>query len=76
MTSEEKIYVEALEKRVAELEEANKVYHTYDQLPGYARETIERLHRTGVFAGAGPGDMQLTHEMMRILLILAKQGVI
>ena len=65
-----------LDRRVAALEDACRVYHYYSELPDYARDTIERLHRTGVFAGGGPGDMQLTYGMMRILLILAWRGII
>ena len=76
MTEVEKAYVDSLEKRVAELEKQCRVYHWYSELPDYARETIERLHREGVFVGAGAHDMQLTGDMMRILLILAKRGVI
>lgn len=66
----------ALEKRVVELESENRIYHYYSELPDYARPTIERLHRSGVFSGAGPGDMQLSRDMMRILLVLAGKGII
>ena len=76
MTAKEKQEFEALSRRVAELEEENRVYHWYSELPDYARPTIERLHRSGVFVGAGPGDMQLSRDMMRILLVLANQQVI
>lgn len=68
--------IDSLDGKVAELEKYNHVYHWYSQLPDYARDTIERLHRDGVFKGAGPDDMALTEDMMRILLILANNGVL
>lgn len=64
------------ENQLTELVKYNHVYHYYNQLPDYARDTIERLHRSGVFKGAGPDDMALTEDMMRILLVLVKAGVI
>lgn len=76
MTEAEKLEFDTLRARVAELEEQNRVYHWYSELPDYARPTIERLHRSGVFVGAGPGDMALSRDMMRILLVLANQNVI
>ena len=76
VSDETKKRIAALEQRVAALEEQCRVYHWYSQLPDYARATIERLHKNGTFAGAGPDDMQLTRDMMRILLILANKGII
>lgn len=68
--------IEELETKLAELEKYNHVYHWYDQLPDYARPIIERLHKEGVFAGAGPHDMALTEDMMRILIVLVNNGVL
>lgn len=65
-----------LAARVGELEKRCRVYRTYDELPDYARPAVERLHKEGVFAGAGPGDMLLTADLMRMLVILANKGVI
>lgn len=76
MTAEERRELDALKLRVAELEEQNRIYRWYSELPDYARPTIERLHKSGVFSGAGPGDMQLSRDMMRILLILANKKII
>lgn len=75
MTAAEKKYVESLEKRIKELEDDNKVYHYYKELPDYARTTITALHRDGVFAGASAGDIKLPHETMRLLLINARAGL-
>lgn len=76
MTAQEKAELDALKSRITELESNNRIYHWYSELPDYARPTIERLHKSGVFSGAGPGDMQLSRDMMRILLILANSKVI
>jgi N-acetylmuramoyl-L-alanine amidase len=75
MTAEEKAYVKKLEQRIATLENANREYHYYSELPDYARPTIQALHMDGVFSGAGAGDMALPKDMMRILLINAKAGI-
>ena len=76
LTPEEFSRISEIDVRVSSLEERCRVYRWYSELPSYARETIERLHREGVFDGAGPQDMQLTESMMRILLILAWRGII
>lgn len=75
MTAEEKKAFEALEKRVGELENNDKVYHYYKELPDWAEATITALHLDGVFAGAGPGDIDLPEDMMRILFINARSGL-
>ena len=75
MTESEKKAFVALEERVKKLENDNKVYHWYGELPDWARPTIQSLHKGGVFAGAGAGDMNLPEDMMRILFINAKSGL-
>ena len=72
MTAQEKEHVKELEKRIEELE---KTYHLYDELPDYAYNVIKGMHMEGVFAGAGPHDMALPKQTMRTLYILAGQGV-
>ena len=76
VTEDEKKRLAALEERVAALEKQCRVYHWYSELPDYARATVERLHKSGVFAGAGSDDMDLTRDMMRMMVILANQGVL
>ena len=67
--------IDELKKRLADVEKINKVYHWYSQLPNYARPVIEALHKDGVFSGAGPADMDLPYQMMRMLVIEAHAGV-
>lgn len=75
MTAEEKLAFDALKKRVDELENENKVYHYASELPDWARPTITALFLGGVFKGAGPGDLDLPKDMMRILFINARSGL-
>lgn len=77
MTEADKKRIEALEAKVKALENAKeKVYHYYNELPDWARETIQKLHMSGVFVGNGPGDMNLPESLMRMLVILVSNGVI
>ena len=67
---------EKLEKRILTLENQNKVYHYYTELPAWAREQIQRLHREGKFAGNGAGDINLDLDLIRILVILANNKIL
>lgn len=55
---------------------SGKTYHYYSELPNYAKEIITALHKKGVFVGNGAGDMNLSEDMMRMLVILVNAGVI
>lgn len=79
MTQAEKKEFEALKAKVSELKnekaDKEKVYHYYDELPAYCKNTIMTMHQDGIFAGAGAGDMNLSQTKMEILFINAKTGV-
>ena len=79
MTAKEKEAFEALEKRVKilekEEEDRKKVYRYHNKLPDWCRNTISALHTDGKFAGAGPGDMDLSQSKMETLFLLARNGV-
>ena len=77
MSDADKKRIEALEAKVKNLENSKeKVYHYYSELPDWARETVTKLHMKGVFAGGGPGDMNLPETLMRMLVILVSNGVL
>lgn len=77
MSEADKKRIEVLETKVKALEASKeKVYHYYNELPDWARETIQKLHMSGVFVGNGPGDMNLPESLMRMLVILVSNGVI
>lgn len=49
-------------------------YHTLDQVPEYARDTITQLVSTGALAGTGADDLGLTEDLVRVLVILDRLG--
>lgn len=56
-------------------EEENMVrYRTLEEVPGYARETIEKLTGDGSLKGIGEDDLGLSEELIRILVILDRRG--
>lgn len=58
-------------------EEEHAVYiHTLAQVPEYARATIEKLTADGSLRGIGEDDLGLSEELIRILVILDRRGVI
>ncbi|MBE6950814.1 MAG: CHAP domain-containing protein [Ruminococcaceae bacterium] len=58
------------------LEEKELRYHTLEEVPAYARETIERLTDDGSLQGIAADDLGLTEELIRILVILDRRGVL
>lgn len=57
-----------------ELEEVEMRYHTLEQVPGYARSTIEKLVADGSLRGIAEDDLGLSEELIRILVILDRRG--
>ena len=57
-----------------ELEEEEMRYHTLEQVPGYARSTIEKLITDGSLRGIAVDDLGLSEELIRILVILDRRG--
>ena len=57
-----------------ELEEVEMRYHTLEQVPGYARDTIEKLITDGSLRGIAEDDLGLSEELIRILVILDRRG--
>ena len=51
-------------------------YHTLQDVPEYARPTIEKLTREGSLLGVAEDDLGLTEELIRILVILDRRGVL
>ena len=49
-------------------------FHTLEEVPGYARETIDKLVSDGSIRGVGENDLSLTEDMIRILVILDRRG--
>lgn len=49
---------------------------TISQVPEYARATIEKLTSDGSLQGIAPEKLGLTEEMIRILVILDRRGIL
>ena len=56
--------------------EGDAVYHTLAQAPEYARATIGKLAADGSLRGISEDDLGLSEELVRILVILDRRGVL
>lgn len=54
-------------------EETEMRYNTLEEVPDYAKETISKLVEAGTLQGNGEG-LNLSEDMIRILVILDRQG--
>ena len=59
-----------------EEEEMSLRYHTLEEVPAYARATVEKLMKDGSLVGIGEEDLGLSEELIRILVILDRRGAI
>lgn len=76
MTQEERKEFDALEEQVQKLiADKEKVYHYYSELPEYARPTIEKLARKGIYSGISDADLNLPETLMRTLVINDRAGL-
>lgn len=51
-------------------------YHTLDEIPAYARATIEKLVKEGSLWGIAEDDLGLTEDLIRTLVILDRRGLL
>lgn len=49
-------------------------YKTIEEVPDYARATIEKLTADGSLRGVAEDDLGLSEELVRILVILDRRG--
>lgn len=68
--------VNTLEKKLTERLEAEKkrVYHRAEEVPDWSREALTELMREGIVKGDGSGDLNLTEDMLRLLVMLWRKG--
>jgi len=70
MTTEEKARFCELEKKVNELEKGReRIYHYMNELPDWAKPTIQKLLDKGIYSGASDADLNLPEGIMRNLVI-------
>lgn len=49
-------------------------YHTLEEVPEYARATIEKLTKDGSLKGVAEDDLGLSEDLVRTLVILERRG--
>lgn len=81
MTAEEKKKFETLEKEVGELKNkvhdlANPMIYAWvdDNMPEWARATVTKLMQNGYLKGDEEGKLNLTYDMLRIMVVLDRAG--
>ena len=68
--------IESLKERVAKLEESvGERYHNLEEVPSWAFETICKLQEKGILKGDQNGDLKLSYQMIRTLVIFDRMGV-
>ena len=50
-----------------------KVYHYTKDVPEWGRATVQRMLDSGVFAGAAPDDLNLSEEMLRMMVMMERK---
>ena len=76
MTIEEQKKFNALVEQVDKLtREKKRVYHYTEELPGWARPTIQKLLDAEIYAGAAEDDLDLSETLMRVLVINDRAGL-
>ena len=56
------------------MEDEKMIYHTLQEIPEYARATIEKLTADGSLRGVSSDDLGLTEDLLRTLVILDRRG--
>ena len=75
MTISEKQEMESLRVRIAELEKSSKIYHYGNEIPDWARPTMNKLISKGLYKGASDSDLNLPESLMRVLVINDRAGL-
>lgn len=76
MTADEQRKFNALVEQVEKLTvEKDRVYHYTQELPDWARPTIQKLLDKGIYAGATESDLNLPETLMRVLVINDRAGL-
>lgn len=63
-------------REIDELKTNAKHYNKIEDVPEWYRETVTKLINTGAIEGDENGNLKLTLDMMRILTILDRKGII
>ena len=76
MTREERKEFDALKATVESLQETNGIRWNYidGNLPTWAKPTVQKLYERGVLVGNEKGELQLSYQFLRELVILDRSG--
>ena len=76
MTKEERKEFDALKATVESLQETNGIRWNYidGNLPTWAKPTVKKLYERGVLVGNEKGELQLSYQFLRELVILDRSG--
>lgn len=78
MTRAEKEALRDFDKRITKLEDeaehTRKKYNWTTACPDWARSTVHKLHQKGILKGDGAGQLGLSEDMCRLLVILDRAG--
>ncbi len=75
MTEAERKEFDALKNEVSELKKTNRVYHYTEELPDFAKPTIQKLLDMGIYRGESDSDLNLPESLMRTLVINDRSGM-
>lgn len=73
--AEKALFLEPIPIKEPEDDEDMVRYQKVEEMPEYARETITKLVKVGVLKGDQNGNLDLSEDMMRILVILDRSGI-
>lgn len=69
--------VERLSQQIDEVKNSlPRIYHYTQDVPEWGRGLVQRLLDEGVFAGAADDDLNLSEDMLRVLVIMDRAGAL
>lgn len=76
MTAEEKARLDRMEEIVTDIANGMpRVYHYTAALPDWARATVQKLLDKGLLHGAALNDLNLSEDVLRVLVINDRAGI-
>ena len=69
-----KLMIDELSNRLVKVEKPMKYGYVDNNMPEYAKPTIQKLINKGYLKGESNGNLNLTDDMLRILVILDRSG--
>ena len=67
--------LEEIKKELEEIKKSIRVYRYTQDVPAWARATVQKLMDMGIYKGAADDDLNLTEDIMRVLVMLDRAGI-